>query len=186
MSIKRFLFAGFGGQGVLLMGQILSYGAMLSGKEVSFMPSYGPEMRGGTANCTVIISDEIIASPIASHVDVLVAMNGSSLQRFGELVKDNGVIFINSGMIQEYNPKAGIKVIPVDCKKLAAQVLHNEKVANVVMLGAVLRETGILETNQWKPALEAMFQEKRQGMIEINYQALKVYEDSLRETSGKI
>ena len=179
MSTKRFLFAGFGGQGVLLMGQILSYGAMISGREVSFMPSYGPEMRGGTANCTVIVSDQPIASPVASQLDVLVAMNGSSLERFQNQVSKGGIIFINSGMIHDVVVPDGVQAVYVDCKKMAAQILQNEKVANVVMLGAVLKETKVLEPQHWKPAIESMFQEKKQGMIEINNRALHAYEQAM-------
>lgn len=179
MSTKRFLFAGFGGQGVLLMGQILSYGAMISGREVSFMPSYGPEMRGGTANCTVIVSDHPIASPVSTKIDVLVAMNGSSLERFQNQVSKGGIVFINSGMIHDAVVPDGVRAVYVDCKKMAAQILQNEKVANVVMLGAVLKETEVLESQHWKPAIESMFREKKQGMIEINDRALHVYEQEI-------
>ena len=101
MAAKRIFIAGFGGQGILLIGQMLAYAAMLEGREVSWMPSYGPEMRGGTANCTVIISDHPIASPIVTEVDVLLAMNGSSLEKFLPMVVPGGEVIVNSGIITD-------------------------------------------------------------------------------------
>lgn len=176
--VSRFLFAGFGGQGVLMMGQLLSQQAMLSGKEVSYMPSYGPEMRGGTANCTVIVSDEPIASPVADGLDVLVAMNGSSLEKFGPLVVSGGLIFVNSGMVSEKIERKDLKAYYVDCKKIAQTSLGNEKAANVVMLGAILKGTGIVPLEGMEKVFEEVFSGKGRNMVDLNLKALSLWEEN--------
>jgi len=119
--ITRTTFAGFGGQGVLLMGYILSHGAMLKGLNVTYFPSYGAEMRGGTANCTVTLSDRKIASPVASHPDFLVAMNFPSLEKFEPLVIAKGLIFINASLIEENPSRTDVEVLRVPTLELAAR-----------------------------------------------------------------
>lgn len=173
--VTKFIFAGFGGQGVISMGQILALIAMRRGFEVSFMPSYGPEMRGGTANSTVIVSDKKIASPITDSIDVLCAMNGSSLEKFSKDVVPGGFIFINSGMIKEPFIKPSVKSVYLDPKKMAL-ALGNEKVANVVMLGAVLSEINIMETGNMDDILEYIFQGKSDDIVSLNKEAISLWE----------
>ncbi len=135
MMENRLIVAGFGGQGVMMIGQLLCYAAIGCGKEALFLPHYGPEQRGGTANCTVTLSDQAIGSPMVRKIDVLIAMNQPSLAKFAGRVKEDGVILANSGLCQ--GPPAGCAArylpIPVDEE---AEALGSRKVANIVMLGA--------------------------------------------------
>ena len=172
---EEIIIAGFGGQGVLSMGKIIAYSGIMQDLEVCWMPSYGPEMRGGTANSTVIVSDKKIASPITDSIDVLCAMNGSSLEKFSKDVVPGGFIFINSGMIKEPFTKPSVKSVYLDPKKMAL-ALGNEKVANVVMLGAVLSEINIMETGNMDDILEYIFQGKSDDIVSLNTEAISLWE----------
>ena len=141
--ISRTTFAGFGGQGVLLMGYILSHGAMLKGLNVTYFPAYGAEMRGGTANCTVTLSDRKIASPVASNPDVLVAMNFPSLEKFEPTVIQNGLILLNSSLIQGLGIRSDVEVIQVPTLELAKEA-GSERATNMVMIGALCAKKGLL------------------------------------------
>ena len=134
---KTFIFAGFGGQGMLLIGKFMAMSCMLDGKHVSWLPSYGPEMRGGTANCSVIVSDDPVASPLVDKADVIVAMNRPSLDKFEEHVKPGGVLVINSSIIDRKSVRDDIKVVYCDANAIAESV-GNPKGANVAILGAVM------------------------------------------------
>jgi 2-oxoglutarate ferredoxin oxidoreductase subunit gamma len=145
--IARVTFAGFGGQGVLLMGYVIAHGAMVKGLNVTYLPAYGAEMRGGTANCTVTLSDEEIASPVASEPDVLVAMNGPSLDRFEPTVKSGGTVLINASLIDRSPQRADVVEARVDTVALARQV-GSDRAANMVMVGALVERTGILSVEE--------------------------------------
>lgn len=175
MSNKRIVFSGFGGQGILMMGQILAYGAMLEGKEVTFMPSYGPEMRGGTANCTVVISETPIASPITCDIDILVAMNGSSLEKFQDSVVPGGTIFVNSGMVTGKIERQDVEAFYVNGMKMANDLFQNEKVANVVLLGAVLHETQLIPLDHMESVFKKTFKGKKSELIQLNVEAVKAW-----------
>ncbi len=175
MSNKRIVFAGFGGQGILMMGQILAYGAMLEGREVTFMPSYGPEMRGGTANCTVVIADAPIASPITTDIDILVAMNGSSLEKFQDSVVPGGSIFVNSGMVTGKIERQDVEAFYVNGIKIAKDLFQNEKVANVVLLGAVIHETQIIPLDHMERVFKQTFKGKKAGLVELNVKAINAW-----------
>ena len=138
MATTRMLLAGFGGQGVLLIGQMIAYSAMYEEKEVTWMPSYGPEMRGGTANCTVVVSDRPIASPLPSSYDVLLAMNKVSLEKYIDQLVPGGDLFINSSIIDTKVERDDINVHYVDTIGLAESKIGNEKTANMVMLLSML------------------------------------------------
>ena len=142
--VKRIFIAGFGGQGVLLIGQMLAYAAMFEDQEVSWMPSYGPEMRGGTANCTVNISHEPIASPLVTECDVLITMNGPSLDKFESMLVPGGDLFINSSIISQKVTRDDINVHYVDCQALAEQEVGSAKTQNMVMLGAIIQVTNVV------------------------------------------
>jgi 2-oxoglutarate ferredoxin oxidoreductase subunit gamma len=142
MSVRT-QFAGFGGQGVLLMGYVLSNGAMLKGLNVTFFPSYGAEMRGGTANCTVTVSEQPIASPVASQADVLVAMNGPSLDKFESTVADGGLIVVNESLIKWGPERSDVEIFRVPLVDLAREV-GSERSANMVMIGAVCAKRDLL------------------------------------------
>jgi len=167
----RMIFAGFGGQGVMLMGQIISLAGMLQGKNVTWMPSYGPEMRGGTANCTVVISDEPVASPVTSSAEVIVAMNIPSLLKFEPAVTENGYLFINQSVVDREPTRKDIHVVKVPCNEIADE-LGNLKVANMVMLGTVVGATNVVDVDSVFKALEKKLAGGKATLIEINKQAI--------------
>ena len=134
---KGYIFAGFGGQGMLLIGKFLAMANMLDGKHVSWLPSYGPEMRGGTANCSVIVSDEEVASPMIDKADVLIAMNLPSLDKFEHTVKPGGLIVVNSSIIDRKVQRDDVRVVYCDAAHIAENV-KNPKGANVAILGAMM------------------------------------------------
>lgn len=136
------IFAGFGGQGVMLAGQVLANAAMLSGFETSWMPSYGPEMRGGTANCTVVVSDVQIGSPVVPNPQVAVVLNRPSLDKFEPAVQPGGLLIINSSLIDRKAVRTDITVVYVEANKLAEAELGSSKMANMIMLGAYIGCTG--------------------------------------------
>jgi 2-oxoglutarate ferredoxin oxidoreductase subunit gamma len=136
-------FAGFGGQGVLLMGYVLSYGAMNKGLEVTYFPSYGAEMRGGTANCTVVVADKPIASPVPSKPDILVAMNGPSMDKFEPTVKPDGLIVLNKSLIKWGPERKDVNVLRVPLVDLAEEV-GSDRSQNMIMIGAVCAKTGVM------------------------------------------
>jgi 2-oxoglutarate ferredoxin oxidoreductase subunit gamma len=170
MLIKT-IFAGFGGQGVLSMGLNLAQAAMVEGKHVTYLPSYGAEVRGGTANCTVAVSDEDIASPVASSPEFIVVMNKPSLFKFQNLLESGGVLFVNSSLIDADTTRGDIEVIRVPANTIAEE-LGSPKAANMVMLGAFIKKSNLV-------SLETVIEElknilgKKKGLIEINRKALK-------------
>ena len=149
---KTFIFAGFGGQGMLLIGKFMAMACMLDGKHVSWLPSYGPEMRGGTANCSVIVSDDPVASPLVDKADVIVAMNRPSLDKFEEHVKPGGVLVINSSIIDRKAVRDDIQVVYCDANAIAESI-GNPKGANVAILGAVLEKVPVTTVEQMTEAI---------------------------------
>lgn len=168
---KQFLIAGFGGQGVLLIGQLIAKAAMLEGREVSWMPSYGPEMRGGEANCAVVVSDEQIGSPLVSEPPLLVAMNKPSLVKFMPKMPCNATLLYNASLISGVEIRRDIRAIAVPCNEIAEQ-LQNERVANMVMLGAVQQASGVCTDESIRATLLDWLGEKKAGMLAINEQAV--------------
>jgi len=137
------LIAGFGGQGVILIGQLLGYAATAAGKNATFYPAYGAEQRGGTANCTVVIADEEIGSPVVTKLDTIIVMNEPSLVRFEELVKPGGTIIVNSSLIKRAVGRTDIKAVYVPANDIAIK-LGSDKIANMVILGAYLAASNAL------------------------------------------
>ena len=168
---NRVIIGGFGGQGILFLGKILAYAGMLEGKEVTWFPSYGAEVRGGTANCTVIISDELIGSPIVTNPDVLIVMNDASLDKFLPRLSPNGLFLFDSSLIREPHLRADVQCVPVPATEISNGI-GNTKSANMVLLGAFIAKTGILNEASAFEALENSAPgEKRNGM-EGNKKAL--------------
>ena len=163
-------FAGFGGQGIMLMGQILAQAAMQAGMEVVWIPSYGPEMRGGTAYCTVVTSDRPIGSPIIRNPKHLVAMNRPSLEKFAPTVKPGGVIFINSSIIAIDAGREDVDVLKVPIIEMAKN-LGNVKAANIIALAAFVARSKIVEFDLLKESVKAKFAD-REKLIPLNMQAL--------------
>ncbi|MEW6350455.1 MAG: 2-oxoacid:acceptor oxidoreductase family protein [Thermodesulfobacteriota bacterium] len=169
--LLKLVFSGFGGQGVLMMGYVLAFAAMEEDRHVTFLPAYGAEMRGGTANCTVVISDKEIASPVASHPDVVVAMNYPSMVKYQNMVKSGGFVFLNSDLISEDLPRADVKVVKVPANALAHE-MGNDRVLNLIMLGAVAAVTGIVSPDGLEKAVGKVLEGKKQALIDINRAAL--------------
>lgn len=165
------VIAGFGGQGVMLMGQLLTYAGMLETKQVSWIPSYGPEMRGGTANCSVIVSDEPVGAPIVTEATAVAAMNLPSLDKFEPTIQSGGILIINSSLIERDAKRTDIKVYKVAANDIAIE-LGNGKVANMVALGALIAATKAVEPASVLKAFEKMFAKKPE-LLEINRLAVK-------------
>jgi len=168
--ISEVIMAGFGGQGIMLIGQLMTYAGMLENKQVSWIPSYGPEMRGGTANCSVIVSDEPIGAPIVTEPTALVAMNLPSLDKFEPLLVAEGVVIINSSLIERKIKRSNIKAYYIPANEIAAE-LGNPKVANMIVLGALIAATGAVSTNTVMKAFAKMFAKKPE-LLAINEQAI--------------
>lgn len=168
---KEIIIAGFGGQGVMSIGKSLVEAGLEEGLEVSWVPSYGPEMRGGTANCSVILSSDPIGSPIVTEPTELIAMNTPSLRKFEQDVVPGGVIFLNRSTIKEDVVRTDVKVVEVDCDAIARD-LGNPKVANMVMLGAYLAATGALEPDTLRDMIRHMFTGPKAKLVPLNMEAL--------------
>lgn len=168
---KQFIFAGFGGQGMLLIGKFVAMASMLKGKHVSWLPSYGPEMRGGTANCSVIVSDEEVASPLVDKADVIVAMNAPSLDKFEQSVKPGGLLVINSSIIDRKSVRDDIQVVYCDAMAIADSV-GNPKGANVAILGAMLEKEPIVDVDTMTEAIRLELGERKLKFLEGNKKAL--------------
>jgi 2-oxoglutarate ferredoxin oxidoreductase subunit gamma len=179
------LFAGFGGQGVLSMGMTLAYAGMLEGKHVSWMPSYGPEMRGGTANCIVIVSNQEISSPIVTQYDAVIAMNQPSMDKFEKAVKPNGVLIYDSSNVIIPPSRTDLTVLPVDVEREAIR-LNNLKVKNMIMLGAFLNVCQVVQLASVMKALESVLPERYHHMLEINRKALSCGEHLVIEAATPI
>jgi 2-oxoglutarate ferredoxin oxidoreductase subunit gamma len=167
------IFAGFGGQGVLSMGQMLAYSAMKEGKEVCWMPSYGPEMRGGTANCITIISDSMISSPIISRFDTVVALNQPSVDKFEHSVKPGGCIIYDSTNILTPPTRTDIKIYAVPGSEEAVK-LKNLKVLNMIILGAFIQARKTVSSEAIMKALRDVLPERYHNLIPLNMQAFEI------------
>ena len=171
--MHQIVIAGFGGQGVMTMGQLLAYAGMLEGKEVSWLPSYGPEMRGGTANCHVIITDEgTVGSPIITDATAVMVMNRPSLAKFEPLTVPDGLLLINASLIADKPKREDIEALYVPANEIADE-LKDIRVANMVMLGAYLKRSGAVTVESIAKALHKAFGEEKAGLIPINMEALK-------------
>ena len=168
---KELFMAGHGGQGVVLMGSLLARAAMGEGKEVTFFPTYGAEVRGGTANCSLIISTLEIASPVVDRPDVLVVMNERSLHVHGPRLMEGGLLFLNRSLIPTEPDRDDVTVIPVTAGEIAAE-LGAPRVANMVMLGATAAVTGVVERSTLRKALQEALPKHHHHLLDINLQAM--------------
>jgi 2-oxoglutarate ferredoxin oxidoreductase subunit gamma len=172
MTLEVF-FAGFGGQGVMLMGQLLSYSGMYEGKNVTYFPAYGAEMRGGTANCSVVVSDEVIGSPVIAEPDVVVAMNRPSLDKFEKTIKPGGTLYYNSSLIDVKPKRTDIKTIAIPANEIATE-LGNSRVANMVVIGAILKSTSVVHIDTVMKVLqEKVLTGKKKDLVDINRKAIE-------------
>ncbi|WP_342430048.1 2-oxoacid:acceptor oxidoreductase family protein [Neobacillus sp. FSL H8-0543] len=169
--LEEILIAGFGGQGVMSLGQLIAYAGMLEGKGVSWLPSYGPEQRGGTANCAVVVSDEPVGSPLVTTPSTAVVLNNPSFDKFEPRVRPGGLLIINSSLVTRVSNRKDIKVIEVSATDMAND-LGNARVANMILLGAFLEMTKIVSTESVIESLKKVLSEDKHHLIEINKQAL--------------
>lgn len=166
------IIAGFGGQGVLSMGKILAYSGLMEDKEVTWMPAYGPEQRGGTANVTVIVSEERISSPILSQYDVAIVLNQPSLDKFESKVKPGGILIYDGFGIINPPTRKDINIYRIDAMDKAAE-LKNSKVFNMIVLGGLLKVCPIVSTNGLNKALYKTLPERHHGLIPLNMEAVE-------------
>lgn len=167
----QILIAGFGGQGVLFSGKFIAYKGMMEGRKLSWLPSYGPEMRGGTANCSVILSDEPVGSPIVSKPDILMAMNLPSLDKYENDVVPGGMIFVDSSLIERKVKRTDVKVVYIPSTALAQQ-LGTPTLANMIMTGKFIKESGACSYENLEAALKKIVSARHQDLYEANLNAI--------------
>ncbi len=167
------IIAGFGGQGVLFAGQLLSYAAMDAGKEVTWIPSYGPEMRGGTANCTVIIADEEIGSPLVRNPQAVIALNLPSLDKYEPLVRAGGVLVVNASMVDHEVERTDIRSVAIPANEIA-ESLGDKRMTNMVLLGGLLANLPVLPLEAIEKALEEHLPQRHHKLLPLNFQALRL------------
>lgn len=171
MAQHDMIFSGFGGQGIQSAGMLIAYAGMLENKFVSFLPSYGPEMRGGTSNCHVIVSDEEIGSPILNSATALMAMNRPSLDKFENSIVPGGIILVDSSLVNRSPARKDVKVFEIPASNIASE-MGNLAYANIIMLGKLLSETGVVSSDFFEKALKKVLPEKRHYMIPEEMKAL--------------
>ena len=169
---KEIIIAGFGGQGVLFGGQVVAYAAMDAGKEVTWIPSYGPEMRGGTANCTVVVADEEIGSPMVEHPPLAVALNLPSFDKYEEALQKGGTLIVNKSMVDRQAKRKDIQVIYVPCNEIAEQI-GDKRLLNMVAVGALLSALHEISLADVEKALEGHMPARHKDLLTKNLEALK-------------
>jgi len=184
MASMELVIAGFGGQGILFMGEMLTRAAVLEGQHATWMPSYGPEQRGGTATCTVVISSEPIGSPVVADPDAVIVMNRPSMDKFEPRVRSGGVLVVNTSMVDRPATRHDLTVVPVDAAA-EAKALERPQVANMVLLGALLAARPVVAIETVVRALAGHFPADRQHLVEVNVAALtKGAAAVVRQASG--
>ena len=173
MTDYRMIFAGFGGQGVLFSGKVAAYAGLIDGKEVTWLPSYGPEMRGGTANCGVCISDAPIGSPLVTAPNVLLALNGPSFDKFIGLVSPGGLVFIDSTLVERECKRDDITLYELPASQLTVDE-GLEGLANMILLGKMLKETGFSTLDTVEASLKKCVPPRKEHLLEHNIRAVKL------------
>lgn len=169
--LEEMIIAGFGGQGIMSMGQLIAYAGMYEGKNVSWLPSYGPEQRGGTANCSVVVSEEPVGSPLVTNPSTAIVLNNPSFDKFEQRVRPNGLLIINTSLVQRKSERKDISVIELKATDLAND-LGNSRVANMILLGAFIQQTKLVSIDSIAESLKKVLGEEKQHLIDINKQAL--------------
>jgi 2-oxoglutarate ferredoxin oxidoreductase subunit gamma len=167
------ILAGFGGQGILFTGKILAYCGLIAGKELSWLPSYGPEMRGGTANCSVCISDEPIGSPLVTTPDILIAMNGPSYHKFIDAVKPGGLVLVDNSVVDEVCTRTDITCVALPATDLASESGMTGS-ANMILMGKMLAESKLFDLETVQKAMEKCIPPKRANLIAVNMKAVQM------------
>ncbi|HEY2421278.1 MAG TPA: 2-oxoacid:acceptor oxidoreductase family protein [Neobacillus sp.] len=169
--LEEIVIAGFGGQGVMSMGQLIAYAGMLEGKGVSWLPSYGPEQRGGTANCAVVVSDEPVGSPLVTNPSTAIVLNNPSFDKFEPRVRPGGLLIINSSLVVRVSERTDIKIIDLNATDMAND-LGNSRVANMILLGAFLEHSKIVSVESILESLKKVLSTDKHHLLDINKQAL--------------
>jgi 2-oxoglutarate ferredoxin oxidoreductase subunit gamma len=164
---EQVILAGFGGQGIMLAGMLMTYAGMLEGREVTWLPSYGPEMRGGTANCHVTLSDKPVSSPVIIKATSAIIMNKPSLDKFESCISPKGILLVNSSLIDKKTSRGDLNAHYIPANEIAAEV-GNNKTANIVMLGAFVQATGVLEKQSCNKAMEDVLGKKNPMLLPLN------------------
>lgn len=173
MAHNEIIFSGFGGQGIQAAGKLIAYAGLLENKFVSFLPSYGPEMRGGTSNCHVIVSDEPVGSPILNSATALLAMNRPSLDKFENYLVPGGIILVDSSLVNRSPVRTDVKVFEIPATKIASD-MGNLAYANIIMLGKLLAETGVVSSEYFEKGLKKVLPEKKHYLIPEEMKALEI------------
>ena len=173
MGTVQILIAGFGGQGVLFAGKFIAYKALLEGKQLSWLPSYGPEMRGGTANCSVIVSNDPVGSPIVSNPDVLMVMNLPSLDKYENAAVKDAKIFVDSTLIERKVARTDVDTFYIPATQMANEA-GISTLANMIMVGKVIRETGVVSYDNIVDALKKVVSAKHANLLDVNLKALEM------------
>lgn len=176
MSTYNYLFSGFGGQGILFAGKFIAYKGLIEDKKVSWLPSYGPEMRGGTASCSVIVSDDNVGSPIVSSPDILIAMNLPSLDKFEKSVKPGGKIFLDSTLIERKVERDDVDVYYIPATKMASDN-KTPTLANMIIVGKVLSVLGEYNEESLRNTLKKVISAKHADMLEVNLKTMQMGAD---------
>lgn len=172
MKTTAILVAGFGGQGTLFAGKVLASASLYKGLEVSWLPSYGPEMRGGTANCSVMISENPIGSPIVSHPDILIALNKPSFEKYEKLAAPGACVFVDASLVDSRSTRTDINTFYIPASELAKEHTGNAGLANIVLIGKALKECGIFSEDEIAACLDKIIPEKKAALRELNKKAL--------------
>lgn len=180
MAEQQVIIAGFGGQGIMSMGMLLTYAGMLEDKNVSWLPSYGPEMRGGTANCNVIVSDNLVGSPVVTEADTAIIMNLPSLDKFEDYVVKDGILLINSSLIDKKTSRKDVRAYEIPVNEIANE-LGNPKIANMVMLGAYIELSNIVSVESLIESLTEVLGVDKKKFIPINKEALQRGAEAVRK-----
>lgn len=173
MSTTQYLYSGFGGQGILFAGKFAAYKGLIEDRQVSWLPSYGPEMRGGTASCSVILSDDPVGSPIVSNPDVLIAMNLPSLDRYEDAVVPGGVIYADSTLIERKVKRTDVTVHYIPATRLASEN-NMPTLANMIIVGKILAEENAFDADSVDQALKKVISAKHADMMSVNLKALQI------------
>lgn len=173
MAQHDIIFSGFGGQGIQSAGKLIAYAGLLENKYVSFLPSYGPEMRGGTSNCHVIVSDEPVGSPILNSATALLAMNRPSLDKFENYLVPGGIILVDSSLVNRSPVRTDVKVFEIPATQIASD-MGNLTYANIIMLGKLLAETGVVSSEYFEKGLKKILPEKKHNLIPEEMKALEI------------
>lgn len=179
MEQKEVIMAGFGGQGLLFSGKVLAYAGLIEGRKLSWLPSYGPEMRGGTCNCSVILGDDPIGSPIIAHPNVLMVMNTPSLDKYESEVAPGGLIFVDSSLITRKVTRTDVEVVYIPATAMATE-MKATALANMVILGAIVERTQCVKWESMAPALKHVISARKAALFDLNVKAIEAGRDFIR------